>query len=96
MSTLERLDRIAQRLAAASELAEPARSVEYLAQAATVRAEIRAHSRGEQILWHRLRAVELAAERLGDSAPSDSEEQRLADSASLTLEGLREDLGWSA
>ena len=92
METLERLRRAAQRLAEASELAEPRRSVEYLALAAAVRAEIRGASRGESVLWHRLRAVELAAERLADSAAADSEEQRLADSVSLTLEGLREAL----
>lgn len=94
MSTLERLERIAQRLEAASELAGASRSVEYLAGAATVRAEIRAQRRGEeQILWNRLRAVELTAERLADSAPSDSEEQRLADGSTLALEGLREEIG---
>jgi hypothetical protein len=97
VSTLERLERIAQRLEAASELTGPSRSVDYLAGAAAVRAEIRAQQRGEeQILWHRLRAVELLSERLADSAPPDSEEQRLADGCSLGLEGLREDLGWSA
>lgn len=99
MSTLERLERIAQRLEEASELTLGShrgadRSCEYLAAAATVRAEIRAQSRGgEQILWHRLRAVELASERLADSAPSDSEEQRLADGSTLALEGLRNRIG---
>lgn len=95
MSTLDRLERTAQSLEEASELAlgsrrGPDRSCEYLAAAAAVRAEIRAQRRGEeQILWHRLRAVELTAERLADSAPTDSEEQELADRASLTLEYLR-------
>jgi hypothetical protein len=94
VSTLERLDRIAQRLEEASELAAPSRSVEYLAGAAAVRAEIRAQRRGgEEILWHRLRAVELLSEGLADSAPTDSEEQRLADGATLTLEGLRVEEG---
>ena len=92
METLERLRRAAQRLEAASEQAEPARSVLYLAEAAAVRAQIRAALRGEELLLETLRRVELTAERLADTAPLDSEEQRLADSVSLTLEGLREAL----
>jgi hypothetical protein len=90
VSTLERLERIAQSLEEAAELTATSRAVDYLAGAATVRAELRAQIRGEeQILWERLRAVESLAERLADSAPADSEEQRLADRASLTAEYLR-------
>jgi hypothetical protein len=93
VSTLERLERIAQRLEEASELAAPSRSAEYLAGAAAVRLEICAERRVAPLNWERLRAVELAAERLADSAPSDSEEQYLADCASSRLEGLREGIG---
>ena len=94
MSTLDTLERIAQRLEAASELAVPSRSVDYLAGAAAVGAEIRSQQRGGgQILWERLRTVELLSERLADSAPADSEEQRLADGVTLTLEGLRGRIG---
>jgi hypothetical protein len=94
VSTLEKLERIAQRLEEASELAPPSRSVEYLAGAATVRAEIRSQRRGEQhVLWHRLEAVSVTAERLAESAATDSEEQLLADAAILSMEGLREEEG---
>jgi hypothetical protein len=95
VSTEERLRRAAQRLAEASELAEPPRSVEYLALAASVRLQIRAALRGETVLGS-IRELELRAERLADTAPPDSEEQRLADGCSLGLEGLRQDLGESA
>lgn len=92
MSTLERLERIAQRLDAASELAAPSRAVEYLAAAVAVR-EISAELIVAPLNWERLRAVELGSERLADSAPADSEEQRLADGATLALEGLRDGIG---
>lgn len=101
MTTLERLERVAQRLEEASELALGSdrgtlRSCEYLAAAATVRAQWRAELRTAPVVWERLEGVLAVSERLADSARTGSAEQRAADGATLTLDGLLADVraGW--
>ena len=90
MTLTERLAKATHRLQSASELADIGRSVQYLAAAATAQSLLRDLGRGHTPSADALRALSGAVEAVADTAPADSEEQRLADSCTLTLEGAAE------
>jgi hypothetical protein len=95
VSTAERLSRAAQRLEEASELAlldSAQASVHYLALSARVRGLLRDLDRGHTPSVEAVRALARSVEAVADRAPTDCEEQRRADGATLTLCGLAEDL----
>ena len=96
MTETQRLERIAQRLERASELAlargSVTHSAHYLAGVAAVGTLQRSAARGEEGWADSLPRVSMMLDRLTCLAPEDSEEQRLADAASLTVSGLEEEL----
>ena len=92
MTLTDRLAKATHRLQSSSELAAPVRSVQYLAAAAKAQTLLRDLGRGHTPSAQALSALSGTVAAVADTAPADSEEQRLADSATLTLEGLAEDL----
>ena len=95
MDTAQRLERAAQRLEEASELAL-SRSVHtatyYLGAASAVRALLRDLRRGHTPSASDVSRLSETVAVLADCAPLDSREQSRADGASLTLEGIAESL----
>jgi hypothetical protein len=95
VSTAEALSKAAHRLEEASELAlsiSAGRSSDYLHCAAVVRGLLRDLRRGHTPSADTVRALARSVWLLADCAPRDSREQSRADGATLTLEGLSEDL----
>jgi len=91
----EQLPRAAQLLEEASEAAlfsSAQRSAQYLGEAASVRALCRGLMVGESPSSETVRALSRSVWLLADCAPRDSREQRAADSATLTLAGIAEEL----
>lgn len=91
----ERLARAAGRLGEAAEAAlsgSAQRSAEYLGEAAAVGTLARDLGRGHTPSAETVRALSRSVWLLADCAPRDSREQSAADSATLTLAGIAEEL----
>ena len=94
MNTAQTLERIGQRLLEISELSLSRGRVTYsadcLALASAVRTLQRSAVRGDTVDSEDLAALSRRLDALTYGAPADSEEQRLADAASLSASGLEE------